>query len=194
VVYAIYRLTGNKRISIIIYSILFFPGTFIHEMSHFLTALFLLVPISDVHILPRFKEDDKVKLGSVETQKVDFIRNFLVGTAPFIFGIVIIFTLSNLFIKQYFPLNSYMTFLFGYIIFQVANSMYLSGADMIAGWEFIVFLLFIFGIGYFLEVRLNFIHFDNFTYLIGEISKYLLFPIFADMILIVILKYLPGKR
>src|SRR4030043_1511008 len=85
------KLTKRKRLAVYLYAIIFALGTFIHEASHFLTALFLLVPVREFEILPKI-ENEQVKLGSTPIAKTDPIRRFLIGVAPLIFGIAIIFT------------------------------------------------------------------------------------------------------
>ena len=122
-------------------AILFLPGTFIHEVAHFLTALVLLVPVGQPEFLPEAIEGNKIKLGSVPIAKTDPLRRFLIGIAPLIFGIGLIyftinFTLSKNLIGEILP-----TILVGYIIFQISNTMFVSRKDMEEAWKLLVILI-----------------------------------------------------
>ena len=92
-----YQFTRRKSWGMYLFAILFLPGTFIHEISHFLAALFLLVPVGKLELIPRFKEEGGgVDLGSVAIAKTDPVRRFLIGIAPVVFGLSIIFILLYL--------------------------------------------------------------------------------------------------
>src|SRR3990172_2227398 len=89
-----FQVTKRRNWSMYLFAVVYLPGTFIHEISHFLAALFLLVPVGELHLIPRFKEEGGgMDLGSVAIAKTDPIRRFLIGVAPFMFGILIIFSL-----------------------------------------------------------------------------------------------------
>ena len=64
---------------------IFLPGTFIHEISHLLAALFLLVPVGRINLLAE-AEEEGIKLGSVQIGKTDFIRASIIGLAPLLVG------------------------------------------------------------------------------------------------------------
>ena len=67
-----YQVTRRRNLGMYIFAILFLPGTFIHEISHFLAALFLLVPVGEFELIPKFKEGGGgVDLGSVAIAKTD---------------------------------------------------------------------------------------------------------------------------
>jgi len=59
-----YKTTRSENFSIGILSAVLFIGVFVHEMAHFLTAKFLLVPTGKVSLFPK-KDGDYLKLGSV---------------------------------------------------------------------------------------------------------------------------------
>ena len=59
------------------------PGTIIHELSHTVASLVLLVPVREVHLFRlRHKPDGTVQLGEVVHANADPIRNFLIAMAP----------------------------------------------------------------------------------------------------------------
>ncbi len=79
-------LTRNPDLALILYSLLFLPGIIVHEVSHWLMATVLLVRAPRISVWPQRQPDGTVRLGYVETEKVDFVREALIGAAPLIAG------------------------------------------------------------------------------------------------------------
>jgi hypothetical protein len=79
-------ITRRPIMALGIFSILFFPGVLLHEMSHFLMARLLGVRTGRFSLLPSLMEDGKLRLGYVETSGSDLVRDALIGTAPLITG------------------------------------------------------------------------------------------------------------
>jgi hypothetical protein len=69
-----------------IFSLIFLPGVFLHELSHFVAAKILRVPTGRFSLLPRSLPDGRLQLGYVETAKSDIVRDSLIGAAPLIVG------------------------------------------------------------------------------------------------------------
>ena len=69
-----------------IFSILFLPGVFLHELSHLVIAKLLGVRTGRFSLLPRVLPDGKLQMGYVETSRADIFRSALIGTAPLITG------------------------------------------------------------------------------------------------------------
>jgi hypothetical protein len=127
-----------------LFATLFWPGTFIHEVSHFLTALFLLVPVGKLELIPEIKEKGGSKLGSVAIAKTDPIRRFLIGVAPLLFGLGVIFTLVY-FVSTVRIIDTWWGYLVvGFLIFQIANSMFASKKDLEGAIVFFVLILVVF--------------------------------------------------
>ena len=63
-----------------------FPGVLLHELSHFVMARLLRVRTGRFSLLPSLMEDGKLRLGFVETDETDLLREALIGTAPLITG------------------------------------------------------------------------------------------------------------
>lgn len=78
--------TRDPRFTIIFFQILFLPGVFLHELSHFLTAKLLRVRTGGFSVIPRALPNGRLQLGYVETAKSDIVRDSLIGAAPLIFG------------------------------------------------------------------------------------------------------------
>lgn len=83
-------LTRRMEISIALFSLVFLPGVFLHEFSHFLMARLLGVEVRGFSLLPRPMDDGRLQLGFVETGKTDVVRDALVGVAPLLSGSVFV--------------------------------------------------------------------------------------------------------
>jgi hypothetical protein len=79
-------LTRDARLTIGIFQIIFLPGVFLHEVSHFLMAKILRVRTGKFSVIPRALPGGRLQLGFVETAKSDILRDSLIGAAPLIFG------------------------------------------------------------------------------------------------------------
>src|SRR5574339_226584 len=79
-------LTRDARLTIGIFSFLFLPGVFLHELSHFVMAKILRVRTGRFSILPQALPDGRLQLGYVETARSDVLRDSLIGAAPLIAG------------------------------------------------------------------------------------------------------------
>jgi len=123
-----------------IISLIFLPGTIVHELSHFFVAIVLFLPVKDIQIFPKF-EEGKIKLGQVFYVKKDFLRGILVGVAPF-FGVLFLFfglSFFNLFPNKSLGINIFLI----YIIFTVSSLMFSSKQDLVDIGYLIPFLLFL---------------------------------------------------
>lgn len=78
--------TRDANITMGVFSIIFLPGVFLHEISHFLMAKLLRVPTGRFSLLPRSLPNGRLQLGYVETAKSDIVRDSLIGAAPLITG------------------------------------------------------------------------------------------------------------
>lgn len=79
-------LTRDPRITMTIFSIIFLPGVFLHELSHFVMAKILRVRTGRFSLLPQSLPDGRLQLGFVETARADMVRDSLIGAAPLIVG------------------------------------------------------------------------------------------------------------
>jgi len=80
----------KPKIVIAIFSFILLPGVFLHEVSHWLTAIFLRVRVIKFSLVPETSKNGQLRLGFVQTQKCDPLRDSLIGLAPFVFGIMVI--------------------------------------------------------------------------------------------------------
>jgi hypothetical protein len=79
-------ITRQAEISMALFSLLFLPGVFLHEASHFVMARLLGVKTGGFSIIPRKLEGGRIRLGYVETASADFFRDALIGLAPLVTG------------------------------------------------------------------------------------------------------------
>jgi hypothetical protein len=79
-------LTRNIQLTIGLFSVLFFPGVFLHELSHFLMAKVLSVRTRGFSLIPQSLSDGRLQMGYVETEQTDILRDSLIGLAPLIAG------------------------------------------------------------------------------------------------------------
>ena len=79
-------LTRSPSLAIYLFSLLFFPGVLLHELSHYVTAVMLGVPAARFSVVPRSLPGGRLQLGYVETARTDIVRDSLVGAAPVIVG------------------------------------------------------------------------------------------------------------
>lgn len=69
-----------------LFSVLFFPGVLLHEVSHWLMARILGVRTAGLSLLPRPMEGGKLQMGYVKVGRTDWLRDGLIGAAPLITG------------------------------------------------------------------------------------------------------------
>ena len=79
-------LTRRVEIAVVIFSLLFFPGVLLHELSHFLMAVLLRIRTGRFSLIPHHMGDGRLQLGFVETEQADFLRDALIGFAPLLAG------------------------------------------------------------------------------------------------------------
>lgn len=126
-----YRFTRSSFLASWLLAIIYLPGTLVHELSHFLTAAILMLPVKELNLLPDVQRTERgyyVKLGHVIFGHKDFFRTALVGVAPFIVGLG---ALYSIFAFDLFPTDSLvMNIVWAYLLFSFTSSMFSSKKDM----------------------------------------------------------------
>ena len=79
-------LTRRVGLTEVIFALIFLPGVFLHELSHFFMAKLLGVPTGKFSLIPQAQPNGKLRLGYVETASGGFIRDALIGAAPLVTG------------------------------------------------------------------------------------------------------------
>lgn len=190
-----YQTTRSKKISIYLLSILFLPGTIIHEISHALMAAILQVRVGRMEFIPKLVGNN-LKMGSVEVGHSDPIRRILIGISPFLVGICLI--IGVLYYTTQADLFSYQVTVvaISYLVFEIGNTMFSSRKDLEGALgvtlAFILISIIFYLIGFRLPALSPSIIFSNpiIKEVLQKASIYLLFPIGIDFILISILKLL----
>ncbi len=127
-----YSITSSEKGSVILFSLLFFPGTLVHELAHWLMAKLLFVRTSGMEFIPQV-QGDAIKLGSVSIAKTDPLRRLLIGVAPVIVGLSIL--LGSLWgVRVYYPLLTTFPWWswigLGYLVLVIASTMFSSRKDL----------------------------------------------------------------
>lgn len=134
----IFRLTNNHKLTVNILAVLFLPGTIIHELAHLLFAGVMFVPVGELNAVPEI-ESSGVKLGSVQIGKTDPFRRMLVGVAPVILGMILIF---SVFLFVQFGISPWWQVVLAVcLIFQIGNTMFSSKKDVEGSILFIILVL-----------------------------------------------------
>jgi len=162
----------DPDLALVLYSLLMLPGVLVHEASHWVAATVLGVRAGRMSVVPERMPDGTLRLGYVETEHVDPLREALIGAAPLIAGAaVIVFVgysrlgvvpvgqaLAQGDLLGVVQAAATMTglpnfWLWLYLIFTVSNSMLPSASDRRAWWPVLAtlaaltVLLLAFGLG-----------------------------------------------
>lgn len=182
-----HQISRNNKITIYLLALLFLPGTTVHELAHFIMAKFLFVYAGKIRLWPE-ASGNEVKLGSVAIGKTDPVRRFLIGTAPFIYGLTIIISVIFLLLHYNLIHLIWLDAVVGFVVFQIGNTMFSSRKDL----EGTIWLLIVSGtiiaIIYFTGIRIS-LQKETITMLNNLFKQgcfYLLFPIGFDSIIILL--------
>lgn len=162
---------GDADAALIIYFAIVLPGVVIHELSHWLMAWALGVPVRKLSLGPvRKGRSSRVSLGSVRVGNVDPVRSSLIGLAPLLGGSAVILLIGYLMLHVD---EVAMTMISGggagivegleqlaqagdlglwlYLIFAISNAMLPSASDRESWWSVLIYL----GIALFLAIGLG---------------------------------------
>lgn len=140
--YALFYLpTHHQTLSKTIVTLLFIPGTAIHEFSHAIMARLLGAQVGDIMLYPhKDKETGEFKAGSCEIEKVDPVRLSLIGVAPTIIGFILLsfivyymFNFSPPFnnpIEAIGILSKPINYVFLFLLFMISATMFTSKKDI----------------------------------------------------------------
>ncbi len=131
----------SRTAGVMVVTILNFPGTVIHELSHLFTAEVLGVKTGKLTLVPENIREEEIKAGSVMIAATDPFRRYAVGLAPVFVGMITISALSyflpslwNTLIVSELPWYSNPTFYYlllaMYALLAVSNSMFSSKEDL----------------------------------------------------------------
>ncbi|KKW02867.1 MAG: putative membrane protein [Candidatus Beckwithbacteria bacterium GW2011_GWC2_49_11] len=152
------RLTHSQEATVNLLFFFLLPGVFLHEFSHILSAELLRVPTGELSLKPQLREGE-LRLGSAQIAATDPIRLTLIGTAPFVVGLIVLYLLirvglnlnlaENL-LSQLQTLSAFLPFyrlaLTLYLVFAIANTMFSSPSDLQAAGVPVVLILILLGV------------------------------------------------
>lgn len=187
-----YKITKSENFSTNGLAFIFFPGVVVHEMSHYLTAVFLLVKTGKISLLPK-REGDYVKLGSVSVEKSNIVKEFIIGASPLFSGITIILFIIYFVLQDLSGLNILKVIISLYGIFILSNTMYASRKDFQAALPFLVSIITVGIVLVILGVRFPSISLEYFPQIdLSRIfymgSLYLGVPVIIDLTVILMLR------
>jgi hypothetical protein len=140
-----------RPVAITIITILNFPGTVIHELSHLFTAEVLGVRTGKLTLVPDTIQSDEIKAGSVMIAASDPFRRYLIGLAPILVGIIVVTAISYFIpdlwravslsqIPWYSNPSFYYLLLTIYCLLAISNAMFSSAEDLKGFIPFIIAL------------------------------------------------------
>jgi len=158
-------LTRDTRFTMGIFAMLFLPGVFLHELSHFVMAKILRVRTGKFSIFPQSLPDGRLQLGYVETARSDAVRDSLIGAAPLIIGTLFVAYVAGYHLQMRVLWDSFRNgqfdlfwlgvrtlpqapdfYLWFYLAFAVSSTMMPSESDRHAWLELLISIGVLFGI------------------------------------------------
>ena len=88
-------ITNDPELAVIIYYIVMLPGVLIHEAGHWIVATVLRVKVKKIRLWPEAQKGGTIRLGLVETVKVDPLRSTLIGLGPLVAGVLVVIFIST---------------------------------------------------------------------------------------------------
>lgn len=189
----LFRFTKSHKAVVHILAIIFLPGTILHELAHLLFAGIMLVPVGELNVVPEIEEKG-VKLGSAQIGRTDPFRRTIVGVAPVLLGMILIFSIF-LFVKI--GVSPWWQVILGlYLLFQIGNTMFSSRKDLEGSILFVILVLVLSAIIFFALYLLNPVFLQNISKLnlnfaipfFKQASVYLIIPVVLDLLIIFLSK------
>lgn len=148
---SVFLLTKSRPVAISFLSILFFPGTVIHELAHLFTAEILGVKTSGLTLVPEGIEQKEVRTGSVSIAQSDPIRRAIIGIAPVLWGLCGLGVVAYFLPQLEFPI----VVLLYYLLFAISNTMFSSKEDLEGFWPLVLVLTLLAAAAYIAGIRIT---------------------------------------
>ncbi len=191
-----FRLTKSENATINLLFYLFLPGIIVHELSHLFAAGFLFVRTGHMELKPKINQGE-VRLGSVGIGKTDPFRRALIGVAPIIVGVAVIFV--SCFYLQTLPAkNLLLHVIVFYIIFEVGNTLFSSRKDLEGTIELLITITLIAAAVFiirqdFWQAFLIFLQQKELASFFKNADLFLIVPLLIDLIIVVLLRFLVDR-
>lgn len=145
-------ITNNDQAAVLVYYLLLLPGVALHEVTQWLLAQALRVPVKKFQLWPD-DEQGSIRLGLVEIEpNIDLVRATLIGTLPVVVGIALVALIASRFpiadlgtalvsgdaptmmagIGKFISTPDFWLWI--YLIFAIANAMLPESHDVINWW------------------------------------------------------------
>lgn len=186
----IYKFTRSHKVVVHTLAIIFLPGTIIHELAHLLFAGVMLVPVGELSVIPEV-EDHEVKLGSVQIGKTDPVRRMIIGVAPALLGMLLIF---SIFLLVKIGVAPWWQIVLGlYFLFEIGNTMFSSRKDLEGSVIFVILIFVLTAVIFFALYLWNPVLLQNFWIYLNNLNLefavnffkqaaiYLLIPVGLDL-------------
>lgn len=162
-----------RSVAISATTLLFFPGTVVHELSHLFTAEILGVHTGKLTLVPEAIHDSEIQSGSVAIAQTGPFRRAAIGVAPTIIGTLILLIISyvmNQFTLEFFhafhphPYDQMLLHLRNggiplllclYALFAISNTMFSSRQDLKGVFPVLFVLSLLIGAAYVAGLRIN---------------------------------------
>lgn len=196
-----HRVVRNHEASVRILAVLFLPGVIIHELAHALMAWLLFVPVGRMEFMPQI-DGDRVKLGSVQIGKTDPARRMLIGIAPVLAGLAMLFTLLYCFLPRQLAFSQNIilpSLVLFYAVFVIGNTMFSSRRDLEGSFSFLIALVIALVVLYIAGIRipesvLQFLASEQVQSLFYSGSIFLAIPLIINILIIFVVRVLFGIR
>ena len=192
-----FRITKNNKIAVGLLVFLFFPGTVVHEMAHLLSAGLLFVKTGSMELFPKITESE-IRLGSVEIAKTDPLRRAIIGVAPVLLGLAMIFGI--LFYLQAFAIKNPVLYLFSfYILFAIGNTLFSSKKDLEGTIEFLLALSFLLSALFIIKTEiatafLQALQKPEVVNFFKNADLFLIAPILIDLVIVSVTGFFIGRK
>lgn len=156
-----------RSVAVSIVTLLLFPGTVIHELSHLFTAEVLGVRTGKLSLTPESIRETSIKAGSVSIAQTGPIRRAAIGLSPIFAGLLSLAALSY-FLPEALPdwtnltnwsywdnPSAYLFLLIAYLLFSVSNTMFSSREDLKGFWPLAITLGLFVGAAYAIGLRIG---------------------------------------
>lgn len=125
------RFTRSPSLAVGFVSIILYPGTVIHELSHLFTAEILGVRTGKLILTPKVTDNKSIQSGSVAISQTNPFKRALIGMSPLLSGLLGTITLSY-FLSL--PLSWYSYVFLFYLLFAIVNTLFPSPTDLKGLW------------------------------------------------------------
>ncbi len=188
----LHKLIPHKPTIFMIIAFIFLPGTILHELSHFLMAIVLLLKVRAIHIFPEWS-NTYLKLGSVLYEKKDVIRSIIVGIAPLIVGLLFFWWMSVVGVLSIEGIG--LKAIVIYLIFVISSTMFSSKQDLVDAVYVLPILVIVGILFYIFPIDLSFITrqellIDAVQKFLYDVNIYLGISLFIHSVLLLILSLL----